>query len=47
MKDRWRRRKIVLENLNSGPWDAKYYVGWRGKLRHAIQSIRETIESWT
>lgn len=32
MQDRWERRKLVLENLNSGPWEAKYYVGWRKKM---------------
>jgi len=35
MKDRLKRRREVLRNLNQGPWDAKYYVGWRGKLRRA------------
>lgn len=29
MKARWNRRPVVLKNLNSGPWEAKYYVGWR------------------
>ena len=32
IKSRWGRRPMVLKNLNSEPWDAKYYVGWRGKL---------------
>jgi glycosyltransferase involved in cell wall biosynthesis len=29
MKSRLERRKLVLENLNYGPWEAKWYVGWR------------------
>ena len=29
MQSRLKRRDTVLENLNSGPWDAKWYVGWR------------------
>jgi glycosyltransferase involved in cell wall biosynthesis len=33
MKDRWMRRKFILRNLNSGPWEVKYYMGWRRKLR--------------
>ena len=33
MKSRWERRPIVLKNMLSDPWEAKYYVGWRGKLR--------------
>lgn len=32
MKSRWERRPVVLETLNSGPWQAKYYTGWRSKL---------------
>jgi hypothetical protein len=31
---RWRWRQQVLDNLLDGPWDAKYYVGWRSKLRN-------------
>lgn len=27
----WRQR--VLQDLLGGPWDVKYYVGWRAKLR--------------
>lgn len=44
MQDRWRRREMVLKNLNSGPWEAKYYVGWRAKLRRGLQKIRKTLK---
>jgi hypothetical protein len=33
MKNRWQRRPIVLKNMLNDPWEAKYYVGWRGKIR--------------
>lgn len=33
MKSRWERRKFVLDELNYGPWEAKWYIGYRGKLR--------------
>ncbi len=32
--DRWRWRQKVLNNLLDDPWDVKYYVGWRGKIRN-------------
>jgi len=33
LTDRWRWRQGVLDNLLDDPWDVKYYVGWRSKLR--------------
>jgi glycosyltransferase involved in cell wall biosynthesis len=30
---RWCWRQEVLNNLLDDPWDAKYYIGWRSKLR--------------
>ena len=33
LADRWRCRQEILDNLLDEPWDVKYYVGWRGKLR--------------
>ena len=39
MKARWWRRKLVLRNLNSGPWDIKHYVGLRGRLRRATEIV--------
>lgn len=40
MKSRWDRRKTVLENLNSGPWAAKCYVGWRAKFRRIAKRLQ-------
>jgi hypothetical protein len=31
----------ILSNILDGPWDVRYYVGWRKKLRNAVQGIRE------
>jgi glycosyltransferase involved in cell wall biosynthesis len=39
MKGRWIRRKWILKSLNSGPWDVKYYVGWRKTLRNIRRRI--------
>jgi glycosyltransferase involved in cell wall biosynthesis len=36
---RWRWRQKVLNNLICDPWDVKYYIGWRGKLRRAKEKI--------
>ena len=33
IEKRWARRRVVLKNMFSDPWEAKYYVGWRGTLR--------------
>ncbi len=33
LADRWRWRQKVLDNLLDDPWDVKYYVGWRRKIR--------------
>ncbi len=43
MKSRWARRLIVLKDLNSEPWDVKYYVGWRGKIRSLRERVRKTL----
>lgn len=43
MQDRWRRREIVLKNLNSGPWEAKHYVGWRATLRGVKRRVDNII----
>ena len=47
MERRWAKRKEVLQILNSEPWQAKYYTGWRGKLRRAIQRIRQAAGTRT
>lgn len=39
MEERMRWRKVVLHNLLSEPWDAKYYVGWRSKLRRVKSEL--------
>jgi len=44
MKARLKRREFVLENLNSGPWEAKYYVGWRSKVRHGVKKLTEIFK---
>jgi len=43
MQDRWKRREIVLKNLNSDPWEAKYYIGWRGKIRALKGKCRRLV----
>jgi len=42
---RWQRRKEVLRNLNYGPWQAEYYVGWRAVLRNGMGRIRRLFFS--
>ena len=34
IEDRVRLRNGLVRNLLIDPWEAKYYVGWRRKLRH-------------
>ena len=45
MQDRWKRREIVLANLNRDPWEAKYYVGWRSKIRCLKRKVCQMIWS--
>ncbi len=33
MQERMAWRKMVLKNLLCDPWDVKYYVGWRSRIR--------------
>jgi glycosyltransferase involved in cell wall biosynthesis len=42
MKSRWERRKIVLSNLNEGPWQAESYIGWHAKFRRLLRRLRIT-----
>jgi GT2 family glycosyltransferase len=44
MQDRWKRRRLVLRNLNRDPWKAKYYLGWRGKIRRLTKFIEKFFE---
>jgi len=49
MKDRWIRRKFILKNLNSDTWEAKYYIGWRRKLRgirRRVDNFIWSVQSW-
>lgn len=39
LADRWAWRERVIANLLDDPWEAKYYCGWRGKLRSAVGRI--------
>jgi GT2 family glycosyltransferase len=43
MKERLQWRKIVLRNLLCGPWEAKYYFGWRGKLRRIKRKLKRKL----
>jgi len=43
LDDRRRWREMVLENVNSGPWQAEYYVGWRAKLRRIKNKVKKTL----
>lgn len=43
MKSRWARRPVILKNLNSDPWEVKYYVGWRGKIRSLRERVRRVL----
>jgi glycosyltransferase involved in cell wall biosynthesis len=31
--------QVIVRNLFDDPWDPKYYVGWRAKLRRAISML--------
>jgi len=49
MKERWARREMVLNNLLDDPWDIKYYVGWRKKLRgvkRRVDNLIWRVRSW-
>lgn len=39
MESRMARREFVLKNLISDPWEAKYYVWWRKKLRRGADRL--------
>ena len=40
MEDRWRLRERVLSDILDAPWEVKYYIGWRGKMRRLKDNIR-------
>jgi glycosyltransferase involved in cell wall biosynthesis len=35
--------QVVLANVMDDPWDVKYYVGWRGKLRRGKDKLRRML----
>jgi hypothetical protein len=35
--------EVVVRNILDAPWDVKYYVGWRSKLRNAREKIRNAL----
>ncbi len=41
--ERMARRKVVLQNLMRDPWEAKYYIGLRAKIRNGLSGIRKTV----
>lgn len=36
--------KVVVGNILDGPWDAKYYVGWRAKLKRGKAKMRRLLK---
>jgi len=43
LDDRRKWRQKVLDNLLDDPWEAKYYVGWRAKLRRIRNKVKKTF----
>jgi GT2 family glycosyltransferase len=39
-----RLHKEILDNLLSGPYNPRYYIGWRAKLRRTINRITKTVK---
>lgn len=37
--------KEILDNLLSGPYDPKYYCGWRAKAKRGLLKIRKSLDS--
>jgi len=37
--------QVVVSTVLDEPWDAKYYVGWRGKLRRAKAKLRRILKN--
>jgi len=35
----------ILKNILDGPWDAKHYIGWRGKLRRFKKKFRSNLKA--
>lgn len=43
LSDRWRWRQEVIDNLLCGPWDLRYYSGWRGRMRNLMTRVRRRM----
>jgi glycosyltransferase involved in cell wall biosynthesis len=43
LADRWARRKEVLDNLLDDPWEASYYLGWRGRARRLQGRLKQSL----
>jgi glycosyltransferase involved in cell wall biosynthesis len=39
IRDRWLWRQKILDNLLDDPWDPRYYMGWRRKIRNIRKRI--------
>jgi glycosyltransferase involved in cell wall biosynthesis len=35
----------IVRDILDGPWDVKYYVGWRGKLRRIKKKVKRIVKS--
>jgi glycosyltransferase involved in cell wall biosynthesis len=36
--------QVVVGNILDDPWDVKYYVGWRRKLRNGMERVRNILK---
>ena len=41
LQDMWKIRERIINNLLCSPWDVKYYIGWRGKIRNLKEKMRK------
>lgn len=39
----WDFHLAIMREILDGPWDVKYYLGWRGKMRHRANRVRRTL----
>jgi glycosyltransferase involved in cell wall biosynthesis len=39
----WEFHLAVVRELLDGPWDVKYYLGWRGRLRRQRNRVRRAL----
>jgi glycosyltransferase involved in cell wall biosynthesis len=43
LTDRWIWRQKVLDNLLDDPWEASYYMGWRGRARRLRTRVNQSL----